>query len=274
MKYLFILTFLFSFNSSFSQQYWAEQTSGVTTTLTSVSSLGNGGVWVCGYSGVVLRTRNSGTTWTNVSGNGIPNNVQLINICGIDASTALVAGYLGTTDTWIWKTTNSGANWTQVFHQANGFVDGIAMRPGVPTEGIMVGDPIGGRWTIFKTTNAGTTWDSAGLRLAQVGTEASWNNAVYWSRINGATGDSGLWFGTNNFRVYHSTNRGLNWVVQSTGTEQNSYALGFLFNQGQVGGATLLQTGNYGYSFSTVNSTMGTGNFGGLIGFYAPVDNE
>src|SRR5258706_10433867 len=100
MKYLFMIVFLFSISNSFSQQYWAEQTSGVTTTLTSVSvPPNNNGVWVCGYSGVVLRTTNSGTTWTNVSGNGIPNNVQLINICGIDVTTALVAGYLGTTDT-------------------------------------------------------------------------------------------------------------------------------------------------------------------------------
>lgn len=273
-----ILTILFSiisFCNSFSQtQWWAEQNSGVSATLTSVSVPQYNSVWVCGYSGTVLRTTNNGTNWISVGANGIPSNVQLINICAIDGNTALVAGYIGTTNTWVWKTTNGGANWTQVFNQPNGFIDGIAMRPNQTTEGIMIGNPVGGRWTIFKTTDMGSTWDSTGLRLAQNGTEGGWNNSVYWSKLPNAVGDTGLWFGTNNFRIYHSTNRGSSWIVQSTGAEQNVYTLGLFSNFGLSGGATLLGTNTFGYSWQLVSGTPGAGNFGGVVGFFAPVEDN
>ena len=126
--FIFILVVISSIQISlFSQpQYWSEQTSGVTVQLTSVSP-NNNDVWICGYSGTVLRTTNAGTNWLNVSGGGIPNTVSLINIWGIDANTAVVAGYLGS-DTWVWRTSNAGVNWVQVFTQPNGFINGIVFR--------------------------------------------------------------------------------------------------------------------------------------------------
>ena len=219
MKLTIFFIFIFSFNSLFCQtQWWAEQNSGVTTTLTSVSV--SGGVWACGYSGVVLRTTNGGTNWINVSGGGIPNNVQLINILGIDFNTALVAGYVGTTNTWVWKTTNAGVNWVQVFNQPNGFIDAITKRGSNTGKLIMVGDPVGGRWSIWKSTNLGSSWDSTGMYLPQNGTETGYNNALYWNYSPYVNPDSSIWFGTNNFRIYRSTNNGSSWIAQSTGATE------------------------------------------------------
>src|SRR3989337_1904255 len=80
-----------------SQVFWNEVTSPVTTALRCVSNIDANNAWVCGASGVVIKTTNGGYNWTNVSGNGIPNTVTLISIYGVNSSSAITAGYTGTT---------------------------------------------------------------------------------------------------------------------------------------------------------------------------------
>jgi photosystem II stability/assembly factor-like uncharacterized protein len=238
---------------------WSEQNSGVTATLTSVSCTGPSTAWVCGYLGTVLRTQNTGANWTNCTGNGIPTTVSLISISGNPSlsTNAIVTGYSGT-DTWVWRTTNNGLNWTQVFYQATGFIDAVCLTSA--TNGFMMGDPVGGRWSLWKTTNGGANWDSTGLFLPQIGSEASWNNAMVCAPPN-------IWFGTNNTKIYYSTNNGTGWTVQATTGEVNSYAIWFhplmLNGTGLMGGATLMQTSNYGSNWTALAS-MGSGNFGGI----------
>lgn len=277
MKNILTLLILISSISILSQpQYWNEQTSGVTVQLTSVSP-NNNDVWVCGYSGTVLRTTNAGANWINVSGGGIPATVNLINIWGIDASTAVVAGYLGS-DTWVWRTSNAGVNWVQVFSQPGGFINGMVFRRLLPNYGFMEGDPVGGRWSLWKTYNGGINWDSTGLYLPQAGSEAGWNNSVYISNMASyafGNNDSLIWFGTNNTRIYYSSNTGNTWSIQSTAPEVNSYAVGFLISypliiDGLTGGSTLMRTTNGGNNWISQTS-LGTGNFGGFVVFPAPV---
>jgi photosystem II stability/assembly factor-like uncharacterized protein len=268
---ILILTFI---QFSGYSQYWTEQVSGVTVQLTSVSPISNLNIWVCGYSGTVLRTTNGGSNWLNVSGGAIPNTVSLVNIWGIDASTALVAGYLGS-DTWVWRTSNSGATWVQVFSQPGGFINGIVMRSSLPLQGLMQGDPVGGRWSLWKTTNGGVSWDSSGMYLPQNAAEAGWNNSIWISSQSVYSfNDSLVWFGTNNTRVYFSSNFGATWTAQSTAPELNSYALGFLIFggvYGLAGGTSLMKTSNSGMNWETQTS-VGAGNFSGFVLFPAPVD--
>ena len=268
MKYLSLLVFLISANILTAQ--WSEQTSPVTTALRSVSSVNSTTVWTCGASGVVLKTTNMGTVWQNVSGGGIPNTVTLINIVGLDANTALVTGYSGTpSTTWVWKTTNGGTNWNQVFTQsAGGFIDVIIMNSA--TNGILVGDPIpaGVRWTLFKTTNAGTTWDSTGMFLPpSTSAEAGWNNSGFCISPY-------MWFGTNNSKVYYSTNNGTTWAALSTGTEVNTYAMSFYqfssLYYGFAGGANLLSTTNSGNNWNQ-RGAPGAGNFSGISTLLVPM---
>jgi photosystem II stability/assembly factor-like uncharacterized protein len=255
--YLFVFLGFFSLNGILAQPF-VEQVSGVTTTLKSAYALYGGNIaWICGYSGVVLKTTNSGTNWINVSGNGIPNTISLINICGISSSTAITAGYSGS-NTWAYRTSNGGANWTQVFTETGGFIDAIYLSSSSGT-GFMYGDPVGGRWSLWKTSNSGANWDSTGLYLPQAGSEAGWNNAM---TVNG----NHIWFGTNNSRIYHSRNFGLNWSVQSTAPEVNSYAVYFgMYDTayGYAGGTTLLLTTNGGMNWRDTTSP-GTGGFGGF----------
>jgi len=234
----------------FSQQ-WIEQTSNVTTQLTGISAIDNQNVWTCGYSGVVLRSTNTGINWQNVSGNGIPANIQLINIFGINNTTALVAGYISS-NTWVYKTTNAGANWVQVFTQTGGFINAVHIR--LDGTGFMMGDPVGGRWSLWKTTNSGANWDSTGLYLPQAGAETGFNNC-----LSVAIGN--IWFGTNNSRIYRSSNNGANWSIQTVSPETQITAVWFDENgssTGYCGGNTILKTTDYGANWVSIGGP-GTG---------------
>jgi photosystem II stability/assembly factor-like uncharacterized protein len=238
-------------------QPWVEQASGVTVQLTSISCIDNNNDWACGYNGTVLRSATSGNTWINVSGNGIPANIQLVNIFGINSTTALVAGYIGS-NTWVYRTSNSGANWAQVFTQTGGFINGLVIR--LDGIGFMAGDPVGGRWSLWRTTNNGLSWDSTGLYLPQAGAEAGYNNSIVYTQDR-------IWFGTNNSRIYHSTNNGTNWSIQTT-PELDITAIWFDVSgnaTGYAGGNTFLKTTNYGVNWTTLTS-MGTGLIVGIAG--------
>jgi len=212
---------------------WVEQTSGVLTLLVSVSAVDNNVCWIGGETGVVLRTTNGGTTWTNVGGGlviGTTNNVN--NVYALDSNSCLAAAF-SPTGTFVYRTTNGGSNWTQVFTQNPGFIDAIRMTSA--TDGFMVGDPVNSRWSLWKTSNGGATWDSTGLYLIANGTEAGWNNSLY-------TSGSNIWFGTEtSARIYYSSNNGATWTAQAAFIS-NIRSLSFSGNIGIAAGAM----GTYG----------------------------
>ncbi|HRE10420.1 MAG TPA: T9SS type A sorting domain-containing protein [Ignavibacteria bacterium] len=235
---------------------WMEQSSGVATSLNSVSGVNDNIAWVCGNAGRVLRTNNGGTEWINATGTGIPNTLDLYNIFASDSTTALVTG--SNTTAYVYRTTNGGLTWVQVFSQAGGFLNSIWMT--TAANGVMYGDPVGGRWSLWRTTNGGVNWDSTGMYLQQAGSEAGWNNAMYVTATN-------IWFGTNNSRVYYTPLSGLagTWVVQST-SQANSYALWFnSLTSGMTGGTQLLMTNNSGVNWTSVTGP-GSGNISGITG--------
>jgi photosystem II stability/assembly factor-like uncharacterized protein len=229
-------------------QTWTTQVSGITTSLNTVSAVNQNVGWVGGNGGVVLRTTNAGTNWTNVTGAPIGTN-DVYAICGIDANTCLVS--TSPAATFVYKTTDGGANWTQVFTQTGGFIDDIKFQNA--TTGFMYGDPVSTRWSLWKTTNAGTTWDSAGLYLPQVAAEAGWNNAMWVSGNN-------IWFGTNNTKVYKSTNFGAtgSWTSGVTTGSVNTYSVAFNGAIGFTGQTVALKSTDAGGTWAAA-TLPGTG---------------
>lgn len=234
---------------------WVEQTSGTTVALYSISAVDNNVCWIGGATGIVLRTTNGGTNWTNVGGAGV-GSADVYTIFAIDANNALCS--TSPAATFVYRTTDGGTSWTQVFTQTGGFLNSIWMTSA--TDGFMYGDPVGARWTLFRTTTGGVTWDSTGLFLPQAGAEAGWNNAMY---VNG----SNIYFGTNNTRIYYSSNNGSSWTPQITTGQVNSYSMWFnSTNVGLAGGTQLVATTNAGTNWAALTST-GTGNISGIIGY-------
>jgi hypothetical protein len=128
-----------------------------------------------------------------------------------------------------------------------------------PSTGFMYGDPVGGRWSLWGTINGGNTWDSTMLYLPQAGTEAGWNNAMYYD-------GSSIWFGTNNTKIYRTANL-LQWTAQPTTGQVNSYAVWFNGTSGLTGGTALLYTTNSGTNWGAVASALpGTANISGITG--------
>lgn len=262
------ISLFFIFSSSFSvYSQFSECITGVTVNLTGASTVTDGVyAYVCGDSGTVLKTTNTGTAWINVSGNGIPANVNLVNIYAVDNNNALTAGSNGSA-TYVYRTSNGGLNWTQVFFQPGGFINAINIK-NAPL-GFMCGNPVGGRWSLWKTTNSGANWDSAGLFLPRSGSETGFNNSLFCTGIK-------IWFGTNNSRIYYSSNSGISWVTQSTAPETNSSAVWFYSwdtTFGSTGGDSLLKTTNSGTNWIRVTPSPGTGRFAGFTWGSIFVDN-
>ena len=247
---------IFKCIDSQAQVFWNEVNSGVTVSLNSVSDVNATIAWACGQNGTVIRTSNSGYNWLNVSGNGIPDTVNLINIFAIDANIALTAGNFGISTSYVYRTSNGGNNWSQVFIQNGGNINAIWMT--TSSIGIMQGNPVGGRWSLWKTPNGGISWDSTGLYLPQTTSESGWNNSM-WVDSNK------IWFGTSSSRIYYSSDFGANWTYQSTSPEPNSFMICFDKQNGMyglTGGQTLYRTTNRGINWLNV-SIGGSGNFSG-----------
>ena len=208
---------------------WSSQTSGVTTALNSVKAVSQSLVWAAGNGGVVLRTTNGGTSWTSVGGGAIGTQ-DLYAIDAISATTAFVTGAPSTT-TYMFRTTNSGTSWDTVFVQAGGFLDAIKMYDA--NTGFALGDPVGGRWVIMRTSNGGTTWVRDTLAPAQVGTEGGSNNGMT------TLGTTHIWFCSNSSppKIYRSTDAGATWASSTLpGTATFTAGISFITTQYGVSG--------------------------------------
>ncbi|MBS1515193.1 MAG: choice-of-anchor J domain-containing protein, partial [Bacteroidetes bacterium] len=229
---------------------WYEQTSGTTGALYSVSAPDINNVWIAGAAGKILRTTNGGT-WTSVTA---PDANAQYCIWGFDANNAITTSSSASA-TFVFRTTNGGTNWTQVFNQTGGFIDGFYFKDA--NNGIMYGDPVGGRLQVWRTTNGGANWDSTGQNITTAA--AGWNNAMC------GFGDN-VWIGTNTVSVFKSTNFGGNWSTQ-TALQTNGYALWFnSATVGLLGGTELNVTTNGGTNWAAMTS-LGTGNASGLTGY-------
>jgi hypothetical protein len=276
-----IFTIIFSFiliNLSFSQLLFLEQISGVTTPLNYIFPTGCSGscvsFWICGDFGVVLKSTNySGGTWINVSGNGLPSSINLNTIASVygNSSIALTTGVRSDTAI-VYRTTNAGVNWAEVFRQYNTSINVIILA--FPSNGFMIGNPVGGRWSIWKTTNNGLTFDSTGMYLPQNGNEAGFRNS--FNICNWGT--STLLFGTSNYRIYYTTNQGANWTFFSNPWAQNIYSMHFTMCgspgniAGYVGGTSYVYyTSNSGVIWTQSNAPPGTGNISGMFACPVPV---
>ncbi len=237
---------------------WATQTSGVTNLLQAVWAPTSSICWAAGAAATVRKTTDGGTTWTNANPNPGVITGDVYNIWALDANTAILTTSPGAT--FIYRTTNGGTNWTQVFTQTGGFIDAIVMSSA--TLGYAYGDPVGARWSLWKTTDGGATWDSTGMYLAQVGTEAGWNNAMSVVGTN-------IWFGTNNTKVYHSTNGGLtgSWTAGVTTGNVSTYGVWFTSaTNGMCAGTIAQKTTDGGTTWTNAGTVGGAGNMTSIGG--------
>ena len=159
------------------------------------------------------RTVNGGSTWTagiiNNAANHAPSSIMALN-----GDTAWVAMFNTAGGGTILRTNDGGANWTPqttaTFAAPAGFPNMVHFFNA--NEGVCMGDPNSGYFEIYTTTDGGATW----VRVPQAAIPANGSGEFGITDVFTTVGDSSVFFGTNQGRIYRSANRGLTWNVSST----------------------------------------------------------
>jgi photosystem II stability/assembly factor-like uncharacterized protein len=144
-------------------------TSGTKTSLRGLSVVSKNIIWASGSNGTVAKSIDAGQTWKWITVKGFEK-TDFRDIEAFNDSTALIMGI--DSPAYILKTTNGGETWkTGYQNNTKGmFLD--AMDFINEKNGIVIGDPINGKFFIARTNDRGNSWqeDSFDKRpLAELG---------------------------------------------------------------------------------------------------------
>ena len=199
-------------------QSWTPVASGTTANLRAVSAKGQT-VWVSGDKGTVRKSTDRGMTWRDVAPRGVAD-VDFRDIEVIDDRTVFLMSSGEGPESRIYKTTDGGATWALLTTnlEPKGFWDCMSFWDA--THGIIVGDPVDGRFTIL-TTSDGATWQMLKGPSAnkEEGAFAASGTCIF------TRGTREAWFGTGGTgggRVFHSEDSGKSWSVAKTPIRHDS----------------------------------------------------
>ncbi len=201
---------LLLFASLASAQSWIAQSSGTTASFRGIHALSAQVAWVSGTSGTYAITTDGGATWHAAQVPGAEK-LDFRAVWAFDENNAYLLS-IGTGElSRIYQTSDGGGHWKLLFTNpdAKGFFDGIAFWD--RRHGIVAGDPVDGRTTIF-TTSDGETWrrESSPEAIGSEGAFAASNSSLAIS------GTQEVWLGTTAARVLHSADNGHSWTAFTT----------------------------------------------------------
>jgi len=129
--------------------------SGTPTSLRGLSVVNDNIVWVSGSNGIVGKSTNGGKSWKWITVKGFEKN-DFRDIEAFDAATAIIIS-VGE-PAYILKTNDGGENWKIVYENktVGMFLD--AMEFWNEKSGIVIGDPLQGRFFIARSFDGGSNW--------------------------------------------------------------------------------------------------------------------
>ncbi|MDD5571278.1 MAG: T9SS type A sorting domain-containing protein [Bacteroidales bacterium] len=232
---------------------WTKQTSGTSKNLWGASFVNQDLGFVCGDSGVILKTTNGGTNWAKqISGT----TYSLGGLQFIDASTGYAIDF-SDAGAKLLKTTSGGSNWINISLNIMSAHSGGIWFFAADTGLLSIGDgPSYSNSRILKTTNGGVSWDTV-YKSAGTG----WLSYFYFpDRKNGyAT--------VSESRVLKTTDGGNNWTLLNNLTGSLWMSGVYFFNKdtGFVGGGnfgsgggSIFKTTDGGSNWQTQPNTYGT----------------
>ena len=185
--------------------------------------------WASGTHGIVARSVDGGAHWTLHHVPGADSlDLRSIAALGPDAAVAASAGPAENGQARMFRTTDGGATWTQVYatSQKGVFLDALAFWDA--DHGIALSDPIDGTLFLLVTDDGGRSWsrvppDALPAALpGEAAFAASGTCVAVW-------GTNDVWIGTGGgarARVYRSSDRGRSWRVADTPVHAGSSASG------------------------------------------------
>jgi photosystem II stability/assembly factor-like uncharacterized protein len=203
--------------SSCSAQTLTFLTSPTQVSLRGVSAASSTIVWASGTHGTYLRTIDAGKTWSEAQ---VPGATELDfrDVVAFSADEAFLMSAGPGPQSRVYHTTDGGAHWTlQLTNaEAQGFYDCMAFWD--RSHGILVGDPVQGRFELMTTEDEGAHWTRLPETSRPAAEAAEGAFAASGSCI-AVQGDARAWFVTGGpkARVFLSTDRGRRWrATEST----------------------------------------------------------
>jgi photosystem II stability/assembly factor-like uncharacterized protein len=194
---------------------WQVQESHTKESLRGISVVDENVVWASGTHGTFLVTNDSGKSWAVHQVLGAEE-LDFRGVKAFGAEAFLLAAGPGDKSR-IYHTTDFGKHWELQFTnpEPKGFLDCMAFTD--EGYGIVVGDPVNGKFQILRTTEGGKSWryaDPKGMPAASEG-EGAFAASNSCIAVNGK---ENVWFVTGGTaaRVFHSTDGGENWSVAET----------------------------------------------------------
>jgi photosystem II stability/assembly factor-like uncharacterized protein len=120
-----------------------------------LSVVNNKIIWASGTNGTVAKSIDAGETWQWITVKGFEK-TDFRDIEAFDDKTAIIMGI--DTPAYILKTIDAGETWRTVYkNNTKGmFLDAMDFKNG--KNGVVVGDPVNGRFFIARTNDAGNSW--------------------------------------------------------------------------------------------------------------------
>lgn len=130
-------------------------TSGTKTSIRGLSVVDDKTVWTSGSNGTIGRSVDGGETWKWITVKGFEK-TEFRDIEAFDEMSAVIMGIAD--PAYILRTIDGGENWNVVFKDTTKGMFLDAMEFWNDQSGIVIGDPINGRFFIARTFDGGRSW--------------------------------------------------------------------------------------------------------------------
>jgi photosystem II stability/assembly factor-like uncharacterized protein len=197
---------------------WISRPTGTAAELRGLSVLDAQHAWASGSGGTVVRTRD-GDRWETLSPPAGGEKLDFRDVESLGGEVVVLMS-AGTGDAArIYRSIDGGATWTlaDTNPDKDGFYDALAFWD--RQNGLVMGDPVSGRFVVRVTSDGGATWRvpenfSMPAALSNEGAFAASGTCLFALR-----GGQDAWFvtgGASVARVFHSRDRGRTWTVAET----------------------------------------------------------